>query len=87
MSRTELAEEVGVAQVTVGRWAAGDARPSVEKMLAAVSAVEDRIAEIQAACDRRAGRPRGGRGGSGGPSAVRGREDGGEPVADAGVRG
>lgn len=47
MSKTELAEEIGVSQATVSRWASGDARPSVEKMLTLVAAVEDRLDEIQ----------------------------------------
>lgn len=51
MSKTELAEEVGVSQATVSRWTAGDARPSIEKMLQAVAVVEDRLAEIQRRAD------------------------------------
>ena len=47
MSRTALAQRLGITQPAVSRWASGDTRPGVAEMRATLDAVADRVAEIQ----------------------------------------
>lgn len=47
MSKTELAEGIGVSQPAVSRWASGDARPTLENMLRAVEVISGRISDLQ----------------------------------------
>ncbi len=47
MSYTVLADRIGVSQPAVSRWAAGDARPSLEEMEAVFEAVRTEIDEVE----------------------------------------
>lgn len=47
MPKRELAEEVGVSDVTIGRWARGESRPSVEHMARTLQVVGERLEAIE----------------------------------------
>ncbi len=47
MSHQELASQLRVAHSTVGRWARGQTRPSLEDMIAAIDVISERLRELQ----------------------------------------
>ncbi|UCC84807.1 MAG: helix-turn-helix transcriptional regulator [Gemmatimonadota bacterium] len=47
MTHAELAEEIGVAQSTVTRWARGDTHPSFDDMARAVRAASNRVEQVR----------------------------------------
>lgn len=47
MSHADLAEQLGVSQPTISRWASGKISPALEDMLATVEAIQARLTELQ----------------------------------------
>ncbi len=52
MSQTELASQIGVAHTTVGRWARGQTRPSLDHMIRAVNAIAERLEDLRRRVER-----------------------------------
>lgn len=52
MSQAQLAREINVAQPTVGRWARGQTKPSLQHMILAAEAIAERVGTLKRRVDR-----------------------------------